>query len=909
MPVPQGRAAVGVDIASERVIEEREQRRVRRQPVGTVRDRDGPLRVGAQGQAGDAQDGGLLLHAAGVGDHGARPAHEPHEVEVAERLDDMHARVVVEPEGLEHGPATRMQREHDVGAGRRGVQEGDELARGLRVVDVAGSMKRRDEVVAGQSQLLAHPDRIEAVEVGQECVDHGVADEMDALGGHALAGEVRDRIGARAQQEIGEAVGDDPVDLLRHRHVEGAQSGFDVCDRDAELARGDGCGEGGVDVAVDDDQLGTSGQHLGFEAHEERCGLLSVASRADTEVDVGPRQVELAEEHLRHAVVVVLARVHQALPGTASGQGSDHGSRLGEVGTGPGDVQQGHRGLPVAGAASRLRGSRAVTPSSPPSSIPDREVGMRRLGFVRRVPLAATGALRRFAADPARGRAALERAVPRLRRDEPDDPVALVDRAVAQDRYDDALRALDLVPPGTAERTSCELAVDVLSGHLVLAAGTRPADARGRRAVRAARRQLQLLGQPVGAPAVRPRARAADGRLGVLHVVTNSLPLTQAGSTIRTQRIARAQRDVGWDAHVVTRPGYPVTHGDLTSPDPQVVDGVPYHRLLPMVMPADERMREEYAALLGQLVDRIGPGVLHAASDHVNAAVALEVGRARGLPVAYEARSFFEDTWLARHGGEAARDSDTYALLRDRHTEALLAADAVTTLSESMREAIIARGVAAERVFVVPNAVPLEFLEPRDAGAARRALGIEEAFWVGSVATVNDDEGFDTLVDAVALLRGEGLDARMLVVGDGPGLASLRVRAASSGVPLLSPGRVPVAQVRQWFDALDVFALPRADTALNRGVTALKPLEAQARGIPVVGSDLPAVAEVLAPGSRLVPAGDPRALAEAVHALVDPVERGQAGAQARAWVEATRTWPSVMGGYRAAYSFLGALTG
>lgn len=538
---------------------------------------------------------------------------------------------------------------------------------------------------------------------------------------------------------------------------------------------------------------------------------------------------------------------------------------------------------------------------------------MRRLGFVRRVPLAASGALRRFAADPARGRAALERAVPRLRQDGPgvrDDPAAMLDRAVALDRYDDARRALDLIPEGAPERASCALAVDVLAGRLAAAARARPVDARGRRAVRAARRQLEVLAQPVaGVPAGhRVRPRDAD-RLGVLHVVTNSLPVTQAGSTIRTQRIARAQRDLGWDARVVTRPGYPVTHGDLTSPDPQVIDTVPYHRLLPLVMPSDERMRGEYAAMLGRLVDKLRPDVLHAASDHVNAAVALEVGGGRGMPVAYEARTFFEDTWLARHGGEEARDSDTYALLRDRHTEVLLAADVVTTLSAGMREAIIARGVAPERVFVAPNAVPMDFLALRDAAAARRRLGIDDALWVGSVATVNDDEGLETLIDAVATLRGDGIDVRALIVGDGPGLASLRARAEAKGVPLVAPGRVPVEQVRPWFDALDIFALPRADTVLNRGVTALKPLEAQARGLPVVGSDLPAVAEVLAPGSALVPAGDSGALAEAVRALADPIVRAEAGERARAWVEATRTWPSVMGAYRAAYSFLGALTG
>jgi glycosyltransferase involved in cell wall biosynthesis len=177
------------------------------------------------------------------------------------------------------------------------------------------------------------------------------------------------------------------------------------------------------------------------------------------------------------------------------------------------------------------------------------------------------------------------------------------------------------------------------------------------------------------------------------------------------------------------------------------------------------------------------------------------------------------------------------------------------------------------------------------------------------VATVNDDEGLDTLIDAVALLRDDGLDARVLIVGDGPGLAALRRRADASGVPLLTPGRVPVSEVRQWYDVLDVFALPRRDTAVNRAVTALKPLEAQARGIPVVGSDLPAVAEVLAPGSSLVAPGDAMALAEALRALADPAIREGAGERARAWVEATRTWPCVMESYRAAYSYLGALTG
>jgi len=223
---------------------------------------------------------------------------------------------------------------------------------------------------------------------------------------------------------------------------------------------------------------------------------------------------------------------------------------------------------------------------------------MATLGIARRVPLAITGAWRRFAQDPARGRAALERALPGLAAGAGEDPLVRFDYAVARDRLDDARAALDEISVDDPARESCALAVDVLAGSLTAPSLTRPRDARGRRAVRAARRQLATLAAPI-ASGDHPRSGASgreparEGALGVLHVVTNSLPVTQAGSTIRTQRVARAQRDVGWDARVVTRPGYPITHGDLRSANPQMLDGVPYHRLLPLVMPSDSGMLDD----------------------------------------------------------------------------------------------------------------------------------------------------------------------------------------------------------------------------------------------------------------------------------------------------------------------------
>lgn len=539
----------------------------------------------------------------------------------------------------------------------------------------------------------------------------------------------------------------------------------------------------------------------------------------------------------------------------------------------------------------------------------------RGANAARRLPLAASGAARRFAEDPARGRAALERAWPAASRGpRGSTPAALVDRAVAEDRLVDAEVALALIAADDPQRESCELAVRRLRGDITSVLSAQPTDARGRRVQRAARRQADDLLSPLPTWAYRGHARSADvigePPARVLHVVTNSLPLTQAGSTIRTHRILQAQRDLGWDARALTRPGYPVTYGNLDAADVEVLDGVPYMRLLPAVMPSHADLPRVHVELLSRVVDDVRPHVLHAASDHANARAALEVGRRAGIPVAYEVRAFHEDTWLSRHGGEEARDTDVYRWTRDRHTEVMLAADLVTTLGEAMREEIIDRGVAAERVVVVPNGVPLGFLDEGASSAdARAALGLDpRGFWIGSVATVHEAEGFDVMLDAIAQLRAHGIDARALLVGDGPALPALRAQARRLAIPLEAPGRVPVGDVAGYFDALDVFAYPRLDTPLNREVTGLKPLEAQARGRAVVGSDLPAVAEVLAPGSPRVTAGDPDALSAALGDLLDTASRQRVGQEGHDWVAAHRTWPSVTDRYRTAYAALGVPT-
>jgi hypothetical protein len=265
-------------------------------------------------------------------------------------------------------------------------------------------------------------------------------------------------------------------------------------------------------------------------------------------------------------------------------------------------------------------------------------------------------------------------------------------------------------------------------------------------------RDLRALLSATGTATPR-RATGPRDPARVLHFVTNALPATQAGYTVRTQRIAVAQRELGLDPHVVTRLGHPLAQG-ITDARPEVtVDGVSYHRLLPW-LPARDPVREirKAADLAGHLVERLRPSVLHAASNHMNAAVALELRDRYGVPVAYEVRGFLEDSWLSRDPARTEND-EFYRLTREVETARMRAADLVVTLGEAMREEIESRGV--DNVLVVPNAVDDSFLAPLPDGAALRAeLGIAPGdVVVGLTSTFYGFEGIATLIEAAALRR------------------------------------------------------------------------------------------------------------------------------------------------------------
>ncbi len=137
---------------------------------------------------------------------------------------------------------------------------------------------------------------------------------------------------------------------------------------------------------------------------------------------------------------------------------------------------------------------------------------------------------------------------------------------------------------------------------------------------------------------------------------------------------------------------------------------------------------------------------------------------------------------------------------------------------------------------------------------------------VGSLAQMY--KGTDTLIEAVTTLVRQGYDLRLTVVGDGIHRAELEGLAEPLGERCHFTGQVPSGQaVRELLDVSDLFVLPSRTEGLPRAM-----IEAMARGLPCLGSNVGGIPELL-PGENMVAPDDPQSLARKITELIDNPER------------------------------------
>jgi glycosyltransferase involved in cell wall biosynthesis len=215
----------------------------------------------------------------------------------------------------------------------------------------------------------------------------------------------------------------------------------------------------------------------------------------------------------------------------------------------------------------------------------------------------------------------------------------------------------------------------------------------------------------------------------------------------------------------------------------------------------------------------------------------------------------------------------------DQTVKVLRLADLVVCVSEDLKGHLEAKGFPPQKLRVIPNGVS----DPTPLSSARRAeldaeLGLDaEAEVVSIVGRLVTQKAHERLLAAAAAVKEKRPRARFLVVGDGERRAELEAIAddLNLGEALLFTG------IRS--DAADVIA--RSDLLVFSSVwegLSIAALEALARGVPVVSTDVAGARELLTSGAGVIVPHDADALGAAISdALADPAARERMGAEGR----------------------------
>lgn len=191
----------------------------------------------------------------------------------------------------------------------------------------------------------------------------------------------------------------------------------------------------------------------------------------------------------------------------------------------------------------------------------------------------------------------------------------------------------------------------------------------------------------------------------------------------------------------------------------------------------------------------------------------------------------------------------------------------VICVSDDLFEACRACGVPERNCVLLENGIDAEeYTRRHTTQEARKRLGLPtDGLLVGGVGRLSAEKGFDLLIRALPALLARGLDARLVVVGEGDERPKLEQLAASLGVRdrVLLPGWQD--DVRGHFEAMDVFALSSHREGLPNVL-----LEAMALEAPVVATRVNGVPRLVQDGRNglLVEPGDQEGLTRALLGLL-----------------------------------------
>lgn len=285
------------------------------------------------------------------------------------------------------------------------------------------------------------------------------------------------------------------------------------------------------------------------------------------------------------------------------------------------------------------------------------------------------------------------------------------------------------------------------------------------------------------------------------------------------------------------------------------------------------RSATPYLRLLGSR----RPALIHAHFG-TDAVYALPLARRLGVPLITTFHGF--DATLSTASLLLSPAWANYPLFRHQLAQQ---GDLFLCVSSFIRERVLAMGFPEARTRVHYIGEDYRAIQPRSPQ--------EETRTILHVARLVEMKGTKYLIRGFAELSRRWQDVQLVIIGDGPMRASLQALTRSLGLEerVQFLGARPHGEVLAWMRRALMLVLPSILTRSGRTEgLGMVLLEAAATGVPVVGSRIGGIPEVVVDGQTgfLVPDRDPDALASRMLCLLEePTRRRRMGEDARTHVE------------------------
>ena len=211
---------------------------------------------------------------------------------------------------------------------------------------------------------------------------------------------------------------------------------------------------------------------------------------------------------------------------------------------------------------------------------------------------------------------------------------------------------------------------------------------------------------------------------------------------------------------------------------------------------------------------------------------AVLMGRSLQIPVCLTAR------------GSDIHTFSRFFAIRPQIRWALRHADGVAAVSSSLAQIMLQLSPSLPPPVEIGNGVDVTRFFLEDRALARKIIGADQdAKLIVSVAALRHVKGCDLLVRAASMLQASTPGCKILFVGDGPELSSLRRLAVELNCADVCTfvGQVSQENLRHYYNAADVSCLPSRNEGCPNVV-----LESLACGTPVIATRVGAVPEILA---------------------------------------------------------------